>query len=109
MFRFSAALVESASGKTEWRSDVLVTISAGKIVDVQPDSVQGQGTFIDGVAIPAMVNVHSHAFQRGFAGMSEFRTATHDSFWTWRNLMYEFVGKLSPDDVFVIARQLTWN
>ena len=38
--------------------------------------------------------------------MSEFRTAERDSFWTWRNLMYDFLGKLTPDDMFVIARQL---
>lgn len=103
---FKSAFVESSSQIPEWRNDVLITVNAGLIVDVEADSDQLGDRVIDGVAIPAMVNVHSHAFQRGFAGMSEFRTATNDSFWTWRNLMYDFVGKLSPDDVFVIARQL---
>jgi len=58
------------------------------------------------VALPGMVNVHSHAFQRGFAGLSEYRTAVNDSFWTWRKLMYDFVGRLTPDDVYTIAKQL---
>ena len=41
------------------------------------------------------------------AGLSEFRTdAAQDSFWTWRDLMYRFVGKLTPDDLEAIAAQL---
>ncbi len=105
-FKFRSALVETAPGKPEWRNNVVVTIHAGQIINVQPDVVDAVGTLVEGAAIPAMVNVHSHAFQRGFAGLSEFRTASNDSFWTWRNLMYEFVRELSPEDVFVIARQV---
>jgi formimidoylglutamate deiminase len=50
-----------------------------------------------------MVNLHSHAFQRAMAGMTEYRSAGQDSFWTWRTLMYRFLDRLSPEDVQAIA------
>ena len=59
-----------------------------------------------GPLIPGMVNLHSHAFQRAMAGLSEWRGTTADSFWTWRDIMYRFVAKLSPQQVASIAAQL---
>lgn len=62
---------------------------------------------IGGIAVPGIANLHSHAFQRAMAGLSEFRTdAAEDSFWTWRDLMYRFVGQITPDDLESIAAQL---
>ena len=56
------------------------------------------------VLLPAPVNLHSHAFQRAMAGLSERRGPDpRDSFWTWRNLMYRFLDRLRPDDVEAIA------
>ena len=104
-YSFKSAFVE-IEGEQEWRSDVVISVDGGTIIDVVANAEQGAGQRVEGVAIPAMVNVHSHAFQRGFAGLSEFRTETSDSFWTWRKLMYDFVGRLSPDDVYIIAKQL---
>ena len=57
-----------------------------------------------------MPNLHSHAFQRAMAGLTE-QTGTEDgagddSFWTWRKLMYGFVGRLRPEQVEAIAGQL---
>lgn len=102
IFHFDAALVEGS-----WMDRVSIAVDPigiiteitqiGSDVEAQPMAV---------VALPGMVNVHSHAFQRGFVGLSEYRTSTRDSFWTWRKLMYEFVLQLSPDDVYVIAKQL---
>jgi len=102
---FRSALVE-IDNDTSWQSNVSISIDDGTIVDIVADSDPSNCASSDGVVIPAMVNVHSHAFQRGFAGLSEYQTGANDSFWTWRKLMYDFVGKLSPDDVYVIARQL---
>jgi formimidoylglutamate deiminase len=48
-------------------------------------------------------NLHSHAFQRAMAGLTETRGETGDSFWTWRELMYRFVERLGPDEVQAIA------
>ncbi len=56
-----------------------------------------------GMLLPAPVNLHSHTFQRAMAGMTERRTAGQDSFWTWRDLMYRFLGQLTPDNVQSIA------
>ena len=58
-----------------------------------------------GPLLPGVPNLHSHAFQRGFAGLSEFRAQSQDSFWSWRNLMYRFAGKLAPEHLEAIA---TW-
>ncbi len=54
--------------------------------------------------LPAPVNLHSHAFQRAMAGLTEARGPDpRDSFWTWRSLMYRFLDRLSPEDVQAIA------
>jgi len=105
-FIFRSALVELEPGQPTWQTNVAVSIVDEMITRIEPQADTVNVRLIDGVAIPGMVNVHSHAFQRGFAGLSEFQTSTHDSFWTWRKLMYDFVRRLTPEDVFVIARQL---
>ena len=98
--RFQTALVGD-----QWKQNVEVSISDdGLIESIECDAVDG--VFEKLIALPGMVNVHSHAFQRGFAGLSEYRTATNDSFWTWRKLMYDFVHRLTPDEVYKIAKQL---
>ena len=105
--RIDSALVETAPGIEEWKKNVCLSIADGIITRIDWDSRPNEPTkSIAGIAIPAMVNGHSHAFQRGFAGMSEYRTESRDSFWTWRDLMYKFVSDLTPEDVYIIARQL---
>lgn len=58
---------------------------------------------IAGIALPGLPNLHSHAFQRAMAGLAETRGPAGDSFWTWRQVMYRFLGNLTPDDVEAIA------
>ena len=53
--------------------------------------------------LPGMVNLHSHAFQRGMAGLAERAGTGEDSFWTWRDVMYRFLHRLTPGDVEAIA------
>jgi formiminoglutamate deiminase len=55
--------------------------------------------------VPGLVNLHSHAFQRAMAGLTERRGGESDSFWTWREQMYRFVERLTPDDLEAIAAQ----
>ena len=55
--------------------------------------------------VPGLPNLHSHAFQRAMAGLTEQRGAETDSFWTWREQMYRFVERLTPDDLEAIAAQ----
>jgi len=54
----------------------------------------------------ALPNLHSHAFQRAMAGLAERQAHPEDSFWTWRELMYRFAGRLDPDSQYAIACQL---
>jgi formiminoglutamate deiminase len=53
--------------------------------------------------VPGLANLHSHAFQRAMAGLTERRGSESDSFWTWREQMYRFVERLTPDDLEAIA------
>jgi formimidoylglutamate deiminase len=53
-----------------------------------------------------MPNLHSHAFQRAMAGLGERAGPRGDSFWSWRDVMYRFLAKLTPDDIEAIAAQL---
>ena len=83
-----------------WASDVEVTITDGRIAGLAAGR-PGPGAL--GCLLPAPVNLHSHAFQRAMAGMTERRSAGQDSFWTWRQLMYRFLDRLTPEDVQAIA------
>ena len=59
-----------------------------------------------GLVVPGLPNLHSHAFQRAFAGLTEYRASAQDSFWSWRELMYRFAGAITPDELEAIATQL---
>ena len=88
-----------------WAADVRVVVADGRISSVTPNAapyspLSGQRL---GCMLPAPVNLHSHAFQRAMAGMTERRGPAPDSFWTWRTLMYRFLDHLTPDDVQAIA------
>ena len=84
-----------------WATDVLVEIVDGRIASVTPGAA-AQGQRVE-CLLAAPTNLHSHAFQRAMAGLTERRSAGQDSFWTWRSLMYRFLDQLTPDDVQSIA------
>ncbi len=92
-----------------WAENVLIAVCNGRIQNIETDvesialAESPEIERIDGIAIPGMVNVHSHAFQRAFAGLSEHRTGEHDSFWTWRQLMFECATRWHPEDIYAIA------
>lgn len=54
-------------------------------------------------ALPGLPNLHSHAFQRAMAGLTEIRGASDDDFWSWRELMYRFVARIGPEQCEAIA------
>ncbi len=56
--------------------------------------------------LPGIANLHSHAFQRAMAGLAEKRGSDHDSFWRWRETMYAFASRITPEDLHAIAAQL---
>ena len=80
---------------------VLTAVSAG--FKAAPDATRSAGPLI-----PGMPNLHSHAFQRAFAGLTEHRSpgAHNDSFWSWRELMYRFAGAITPEQLRLIATAL---
>ena len=89
-----------------WADDVTVTVKNGRIDSVVAGAAPA-GQRVD-CLLPAMVNLHSHMFQRAMAGMTEKRgpvaaNGGQDSFWTWRTLMYKFLDRLTPEDVQAIA------
>jgi formimidoylglutamate deiminase len=54
--------------------------------------------------LPGLVNAHSHAFQRVIRGRTEYRAHPTDSFWTWREQMYQAANRLAPEDIYVASR-----
>lgn len=90
-----------------WARNVLLAWNAdGVLSAVTPDSTPaGDISRAAGPVLPGMPNLHSHAFQRAFGGLTEFRGAAQDSFWSWRTLMYRFAATISPEQVEAIA---TW-
>lgn len=86
-----------------WARDVRIAITDGRILDVMPDQPAEPGDVRMGIGIPTVGNLHSHAFQRAMAGLTEISGPAGDSFWSWRSLMYRFVDRLSPDMVEAIA------
>ncbi len=85
-----------------WARNLCVEISDGHIGRITEGSANGTAS-VD-LLLPAPVNLHSHAFQRAMAGLTETRGPDpSDSFWTWRQLMYRFLDRLTPDQVQAIA------
>jgi len=88
-----------------WARDVRVGVDAGRIVNVASGLPAQPGDERHRIGLPGISNLHSHAFQRGMAGLAEIRGTTADSFWTWRDLMYRFVGRMTADDIEAVAAQ----
>ena len=61
---------------------------------------------MDSFQLRGIPNLHSHAFQRAIAGMAEKRLHPSDSFWTWRETMYDMASRFTPDDLYAVARML---
>lgn len=89
-----------------WAKNVrLAWNDAGALTEVTPAQSAAGLPLAVGPVIPGTPNLHSHAFQRAFAGLTEYRGAGQDSFWSWRTLMYRLAARLGPDEVEAIA---TW-
>ena len=89
-----------------WAQQVRVTIEGGHIAAVQPGVAAGPSDERHAVGLAGLPNLHSHAFQRAMAGLAERPGGVgRDDFWSWRETMYRLVGRLTPEDVAVIAAQ----
>jgi formimidoylglutamate deiminase len=89
-----------------WADDVRLEIEGGQIARVSEGVKAKRDDVSASCLIPGLCNAHSHAFQRALAGRTEERSpAGRDSFWTWRERMYELAGKMRPEFLATVARQ----
>jgi formimidoylglutamate deiminase len=88
-----------------WQRNVRIGVKQGHIDTIVAGVVPQAGDEQHAIVIPGMPNLHSHAFQRGMAGLGETRGQSADSFWTWREVMYHFALSMTPDQQEAIAAQ----
>jgi formimidoylglutamate deiminase len=84
-----------------WARDVAVTLGPdGRIARVETGVAGAPPVAL----LPALSNLHAHSFQRAMAGLTEARGPDpRDSFWSWRDLMYRFAARLTPEQVEAVA------
>eukprot|EP01035_Chromulina_nebulosa_P023316 gene23316-30224_t len=90
---FASALLPAG-----WADDVQVEVTDGLIAKVTAGVAPASGSERHQLAIPGIASLHSHAFQRGMAGLAEIRGDAADTFWTWRETMYRFALTMTPED-----------
>ncbi|PCI62464.1 MAG: formimidoylglutamate deiminase [Kordiimonadales bacterium] len=99
---FSEGLL--ASG---WAEGICLGIDAtGMLTSVEVGVEAPDGIRAFGPVLPAMSNLHSHAFQRAFAGLAEYKAPGQSDFWSWRKAMYGFAGQMTPAHQQAIAAAL---
>jgi formimidoylglutamate deiminase len=86
-----------------WAEQVRIEIALGRVHSIQPGVSPDSRDECHAIGLPGLPNVHSHAFQRGMAGLTEVAGTSGDSFWTWRETMYRFVDAIDRDDVEALA------
>jgi formimidoylglutamate deiminase len=92
-----------------WRENVLLRVGPdGRWAEVCADLARAPegATVLDSPVLPGLVNAHSHAFQRAFAGLSERRETASDDFWSWRERMYQVALRVDAAQLQAIAAQL---
>src|SRR6187402_91037 len=92
-----------------WREQVLLRAGDdGRWSEVTPGVAAPPpgATVLDGPLLPALVDAHSHAFQRAFAGRAERRESASDDFWSWRDRIYRVALRITPAQLRDVAAQL---
>ena len=91
-----------------WAREVLLEARGGRWSAVTPGiaDVPAGATRIDAALLPGLVDAHSHAFQRAFAGLAEQRASDADDFWSWRDRMYRVALRIAPGELRAVAAQL---
>ena len=89
-----------------WARDVRIETAAATIASISVSVEPSPGDERHAIAVPGIASLHSHAFQRGMAGLAEVRGSAADTFWTWRDTMYRFALSMTPEDVEAVALQL---
>jgi formimidoylglutamate deiminase len=102
----TAIFAEQALLPNGWQTNVRLTVKAGHITAIDLGASVEPGDERHAILLPGMPNLHSHAFQRGMAGLAEIRGPSADSFWSWREVMYRFALTMTPEQVEAVAAQL---
>ena len=95
-----------------WQRGVLLEAGTdGLWRSVQPGAAEppAHAAVLSGPALPGLVNAHSHAFQRAFAGLAERHETLSpgdDDFWSWRDRMYQVALRITPRQLRAVAAQL---
>jgi formimidoylglutamate deiminase len=93
------------------QANKFIAISEGGVIDSIGDietyvGVPSDVETLPGIVLlPGFVNVHSHVFQRALRGHTHRPLSQKDTFWTWRNAMYNEAQRLTPDSLFTLALQ----
>lgn len=104
----SSLFADAALLPSGWQRNVLLQWdSSGNLCSVQSGVTRSANTpRAPGPIVSGMPNLHSHAFQRAMAGLTETLGDPKDSFWSWRTLMYRFAQRLRPEQLLAIAEHL---
>ncbi|RRI01323.1 formimidoylglutamate deiminase [Mesorhizobium tamadayense] len=102
----TAIFAEQALLPEGWQGNVRIAFDGGRIATVEAGAAPQAGDERHAILLAGMPNLHSHAFQRGMAGLAELRGPSADSFWSWREVMYRFALSMTPDQVEAVAAQL---
>ncbi len=86
-----------------WARRVRISHTGGIVTAIETDVAARSDDERAAIGVPGLCNLHSHAFQRGMAGLAETRGRADDDFWSWRQMMYRFVDRLDPEDIESIA------
>lgn len=92
-------------GSDGWHADVRLQLQGGRIAAMETGVAPVPGDERHAVLVPALPNLHSHAFQRGMAGLAERRGGASDDFWSWRDTMYRFALRMDPAQLEAVASQ----
>jgi len=87
----------------EFVENVRLSLEKGRIAGLTVGEAPAASDTTVDTLLPGLANLHSHSFQRAMAGMTEYRAAGRESFWTWRETMYRFLDHLTPDLIEAIA------
>ncbi|MFZ5671046.1 MAG: formimidoylglutamate deiminase [Pseudomonadota bacterium] len=89
-----------------WAEAVRLTVEDGLVTAIETGADPAGATRLKGATIPAITNLHSHAFQRAMAGLAERARAGVEDFWAWREAMYRFLDRITPPQMEAIAAML---
>lgn len=95
--------LEHAWLDTRVEPGVLLEVTDGRITAVRTETPAPPpgAEVLRGLTLPGLANAHSHAFHRALRGTVQVGSGT---FWTWREVMYSFADRLTPETYHALAR-----